>query len=129
MHEQTKTNTPFNTINDYYNKLCEPAKIRIKKTLEIIQNNNNIPIEKINLEILKKYQILEKVLKHCFFLNNMEFLSKFFIELFYVTYGDTIKIFEFYYNIPEEQKRNSNIISSITKIYIKSMKNIKQNIY
>ena len=123
--EQTKTNIPFNTINDYYNKLCEPAKIRIKKTLEIIQNNNNIPIEKINLEILKNYQILEKVLKHCFFLNNMEFLSKFFIELFSVTYDDTIKIFEFYYNIPEEQKRNSNIISSITKIYIKSTKKIK----
>ena len=120
-----KINISYEQMNEYYNKLCEPANIRIKKTLELIENNNNIPIEKVNLEIFKNYQIYERVLKNCYFLDNNDFLSKYFIEWFSINYENTSKIFEYYNILSEEQKRNSNIISSITIIFIKSTKRIK----
>ena len=120
-----KINISFEQINEYYNKLCEPANIRIKKTLELIENNSNIPIEKVNLEIFKNYKIYERVLKNCYFLDNNDFLSKYFVEWFSINYENTSKIFDYYNILSEEQKKNSNIISSITLIFIKSTKKIK----
>lgn len=120
----------YDSLLKMFIEVVSPATNRIKLVADMISHSSDLgdKIEKVKYEIVKNYLVHEKVIKRAFLLDKAEFFANFFHNHFVSTYEYTNIIFNAF------NATDSSIISSITKIYIKSTQkaeyiSINDNIY